>query len=1111
MSNQLIGGISVQLAAEVAALKKDMDQAEKIVGSSAGVMSKSVDGLKGAFVGLAGVLSVGAMAAWVQSAINAADATKQFAQKTGVAAEDVAGLQLAFKQGGVEAGSLQGAIAKMSKQMAEGSAGFKTLGVETRNADGTMRNVKDVLYDVADATSDLRDGIAKTATLQQIFGKSAAELIPTLNEGSEGLRNMAEMAEKLGLVISAETAEQADKFNDTVELLGMGLTGVGQKVSAQLLPTLTNLSDSFLTSMTEGDRLSRMADVLASAMKGVYSVVLGVIEVFNTFGKLIGGEVAALMAEISGLGEAIVKVFQGDFKGAAQVAQEGFRLSAQISKETSADIAQGWQATGKAISTAWNTTGSTTVEVMAGMQKKGKELTLLTKEQEEAAKRAAAEETKRLAEVQKTMEALDKQIALMDMEAQAGQKLTGVQKTSLDLMIKLQNGTLKLTEAEKKALMVKLEAAFASEALQTELANEKKQMEENRKENDAYVGSLHKSTEAINAEVSKLRESNAMFGKTKEEIAKLEIARLEEQAVAKDRLATWAEEAMLGDEIVEQYREQARGLRELAQLKGDRVHLEIAKESADAWKKTSEEIGSSFTDSLFRAFESGKDFGEAFLDATKNLFKTTVLKLLVQPVQAGLNGFIGGMLGGGSGGSAGGLLGGLFGGGEEGSGLGSLGGLGGLLGMAGSGFGAGLGAVFGGTGTMGALSAGASLVGTGTMAGASSGLGMMAGAAAPWVMGAMALKSLTDYKITPDGGGLTASLTSGGTSTGKVGAFQQFKQSSSGFLSGGNTVNRSWSEADAGTTGYLIASVKANTEAGKEYARVLGLNADAMDGFTKNVEINTSGMDEAAAKAAIDAELAKFAAEQVEAAYGTSIATFQKSGETMSDTLRRMAETQVAFSSINELGGVFSRLAVLGQDGRDGMVQLAGGIDALMKKSQDFVSEYYSIEEQTGLTAKNILAQLKAAGVEDAASLTDKSQYRAMVEAIDVATQAGRQQLNAMLTLAPAFAQISDTLASGGLNLGSLAAQAPQVTALDPLFEANSSLATSIQTGQDATTSAITNGSTAVVEAINTAMDGVAAEMRAAVQVSTDAVRALTAKLESIETTNRLNLAGETR
>jgi hypothetical protein len=87
-----------------------------------------------------------------------------------------------------------------------------------------------------------------------------------LNEGSAGMKAMADMAEKLGLVISQDTANAADEFNDTVELLGMSTQGMARQVMAELMPTMKNLAGAFLDNVTSGDKMAKGAEIIATAL-----------------------------------------------------------------------------------------------------------------------------------------------------------------------------------------------------------------------------------------------------------------------------------------------------------------------------------------------------------------------------------------------------------------------------------------------------------------------------------------------------------------------------------------------------------------------------------------------------------------------------------------------------------------------------------------------------------------------------------------------------------------------------------------------------------------------------------------------------------------------------
>jgi hypothetical protein len=530
------------------------------------------------------------------------------------------------------------------------------------------------------------------------------------------------------------------------------------------------------------------------------------------------------------------------------------------------------------------------------------------------------------------------------------------------------------------------------------------------------------------------------------------------------------------------------------------ANKKIADDTAKWWQKTYDDVEKSLTNALINGFEKGKSFWDSFKDYIVNGAKSMLVKIAVQPIMGAVGSVfgMGSTMAGGSGGA---------GGGGDGMGiLSTLFGSGGIISEGISGMGA---AMMNGPFSSMLGDFGATLVSSSsTIAGA-----------IPYVGAALAavglLKSAMDYKVEATGNALTATVGSTGVLNGKVGTRADFTQTG-GLFGGGVTKNSSWGVADAGTTAYIDASVKSVTAANAAYATILGLDASALDGYTKALDINISGMDAAAAQTAINTEVTKFGAEQAAAAYGEMLAQYAKTGETVQDTLKRLATIEVASAALNEFGGVFSRVATLGIEGRDSMFALAGGIEAFIKKSNDFVKDYYSKDEQNGIQARTVLSQLNAAGVTDASQLETKEQFRALVESVDVNTQSGREQLNALLTIAPQFAQVSEYLKANNIDLGDLAALAPQIAALDPLFQqnndaaaANTNAATDATTASiNATTDAINSNTTAVVAAVN----NVAATVAAAVRDGMAAANASNAQvgkvLDDIAASNRLDLAG---
>lgn len=1016
----VIGGIEIRMLADLASLKRDMDQAKGLVGSASKSMQAGADVIKGAFIGIASGLSVAAFVSWMRSAIDAADATKAFAQKTGIAAKDVAGLQLAFKQGGVSSDQFTVGMGKLQKQMVDGNKTFAALGIETRNVDGSMRTTKDVLYDTANAFAGMRDGAAKSAAAIDIFGKAGVEMIPTLNEGAEGLSDMADMAAKLGLVIDSDTAEAADRFNDTAELLGLGLQGIARQAMAQLLPALSSVAGGFLQAMTSGDTLRQVSDVLATGMKGLFTLIMGGAQIVNTFGKTLGA-----------LGAQLAALASGDFRGMMDVG-----------KAWMDDIKGDWSTTIKSVGSVWDGSAGQSVQAMAKVTATQRDMAVQTDKQDAAAQKAADSAAKQAAELRKLsaagrdylLQQMDKNDATQT-EIDLGRSLTAAEIAQLDLTRKLADGKLLMSAATEASTRAEI-------ALAGQLAANKQWLKDTAAENAAAADAVDKKTAAIIAETEKQREANEVIGLSADRIGALKVARLLEMAAAADKKAQWEEEFVLVEGVTSAQRDLAQAYRDAAGVAETGAHLAAAKEAADAWQKTADDIGQGLTDSLFRAFEAGRGFFSTLWDGIKNLFRTTVLKLAIQPLQTGMTSAIGGMLGMGSSGAS-------AAGGGSGSLLSAGASMLGSLGTFGTAAGYGASALFGGTGLT-ALSSGASMVGAGSLAG---GLGMMAGVLGPVAVGLMALTSLLKDKDAKLGFG-AATVNASGAITGAgrqfgfgrgddIGSQGQLVDLSKAILGGVASAAASFGGSSAGLTLQAATDIdrKGKGSGILGFMRGGSMVSAVQTGGTNNIgpggvaasKIDAGQLSDwfaGAGSAAIIAGLqASDLAPRFKEYFG-SVAAYSLTKEQADSMLSTASAVQGMADMLTPLGGVFARVGGLGIEATAGMVALTGGLDQFLSKASQYVANFYSADEQAAISAAGIQRTLSAAGI-DAGALDSKEAFRALVDSTNINTETGRAQLAALLNTSAEFASLGVYLAEQGKTLAQVADTAPQIAMLE--------------------------------------------------------------------------------
>jgi lambda family phage tail tape measure protein len=277
-----LGDLVVRLSAETAQFTQALDKATYQTQKNFQTMQNSAKGLAGA---LGAYLSADAFAGFIKAQINAMDAFNDMAERTGVAVEELSKLSYAAKLSDVTIEQLQMGLTKLNKGISETANGtgvvsksFSAMGISVKNADGTLKNSAQVLNDIADKFASYQDGANKSALAIQIFGKSGAELIPLLNQGSDGLKRMGDELQRLGGVVTADAAKNAGLFNDNMDKLGVTISALGKSFANTILPYMIRFSQELLTARANGLGLIDTLSLLGSLNGRVEERLKGVNE-----------------------------------------------------------------------------------------------------------------------------------------------------------------------------------------------------------------------------------------------------------------------------------------------------------------------------------------------------------------------------------------------------------------------------------------------------------------------------------------------------------------------------------------------------------------------------------------------------------------------------------------------------------------------------------------------------------------------------------------------------------------------------------------------------------------------------------------------------------------
>lgn len=319
-----LGKVSIAIEAAMAGFESDMGRAQRLLEKETQRMQKDLDGFHakakavGAAVGAAIVTGLGLAATAVKGAINDMDELSKTAQKVGMPTDQVSALAYAAGLSDVSIEGLTTGLVKLTKNMSdtaqgtgEAQKGFAALGIDVKNADGSLKSSGQVLSEVAGKFAGYKDGAEKTALAVNLFGKSGAELIPLLNSGSDGIDQMTKEAKQFGIVIGTETGQQAEAFNDNLTRLSTMFKGIWTQVASQLLPVMLSLENRFLDGAKSASTFSTITSVVVTGLKLVATIGTVVVGAFKTVGEALGGVAAA-----------IVQFVTGDFSGAWNTAKD---------------------------------------------------------------------------------------------------------------------------------------------------------------------------------------------------------------------------------------------------------------------------------------------------------------------------------------------------------------------------------------------------------------------------------------------------------------------------------------------------------------------------------------------------------------------------------------------------------------------------------------------------------------------------------------------------------------------------------------------------------------------------------------------------------------------
>jgi tape measure domain-containing protein len=621
--------------------------------------------------------------------------------------------------------------------------------------------------------------------------------------------------------------------------------------------------------------------------------------------------------------------------------------------------------------------------------------------------------------------------------------LTDSQKLTIKLDEAIASGKNKVSASHIESARAKIAEVAAQERLIEENKFYLDQADENLKAAGAAI-------KAANDEADRNEELAKTFGMTKSAIELLSVARLEEQlAQATSEKGYTAEMAQL-EALIDAKKRSAAAI---GDLESKEASKKLADQTLEDQKKTWESIETTAHDTFVSIFDSGKSAFDRLRDTLKNGLLDLLYQMVIKKWVLNIGASVG-MIGMSGMASAAGV--------DGAAGTGSASGLVGMAQSASNMYKA----VTGGFSSMStsvadavqlgfdkigasnlfssaapSVNIGTGITGNGTAASAA---GSAASMAAAYMAGSALNKAISGQYQTGSGfmtaqkvatavasyinpvlgvavgaisglvnrafgmgdknvtaTGMSGTLSDGGLSGS---TYQKWAQKGGWFRSDKSGTDKT--AFDTEVTAQFTQGFAAIKAASAGFATSIGASTASLGGYSKAFDIALT-KDAAANEKAI-ADFFTGVGDEIALRLVPNLAQFNKSGETMSATLQRLAGDFEATNQVAMLLGkngtsMFGSLGMESATARERLVELAGGVSNLSTQATGFAQNFLTEAERLAPVSEAVATAMGSLGL---ASVTTREQFKTVVQGLDVTTAAGAQQFASLMALSDAFAQV---------------------------------------------------------------------------------------------------------
>ena len=222
----------------------------------------------------------------VTDSADVADNIDKMSQKIGLSKQGFQEWSYVMGQNGMDVDKLQVGIKTLVTKMESAAGGnkeaaetFKELGVSIYDSSGKLKDQETMMNEAIYALADMENGTEKAALANTLFGKSGSEMMPMLNQGSTGMKELTQRAHELGIVMSDEAVDAGVKLGDTIDDIKQAFSAIITRMGSSLFPIIQKIADFIIEHLPQIESLfNKLTPSISQLMDGLLPPLMSLVE-----------------------------------------------------------------------------------------------------------------------------------------------------------------------------------------------------------------------------------------------------------------------------------------------------------------------------------------------------------------------------------------------------------------------------------------------------------------------------------------------------------------------------------------------------------------------------------------------------------------------------------------------------------------------------------------------------------------------------------------------------------------------------------------------------------------------------------------------------------------